>query len=370
MKYYFIAGEASGDLHGSNLLKELTALDPDGKFRGFGGDNMANAGLDVVVHYKSIAFMGLVEVVMNLGTIMKAIKTAKQDILAFKPDVLILIDYPGFNLKMAKFAKEQGIKVVYYISPKIWAWKEGRIDAIKKYVDKMICIFPFEKEFYAKWNYRVDYVGNPLVEAIGTYKPAVDFIAKHNLNEKPIIAVLPGSRVQEIQKILPVMVMAQQDFPDYQFVIAATSNFTTDFYKTLAGTDDLKLVFNETYDLLSYAKAGIITSGTATLETALFGVPQVVCYRTNYLSYHIGKRIVKIKYFSLVDLILDKAAVKELLQGEMTRENISDEIRKILEDVTYRNKILSDYTKLKELLGEEKASKKAAEIVYGFVTSN
>ena len=367
MKYYFVAGEASGDLHGSKLLRELALIDTEATFRGFGGDKMAAFGLDIVVHYKKIAVMGFKEVFLNLRTVLNALKVAKNDILNFKPDVLILIDYPGFNLRMAKFAKEHGFKVIYYISPQLWAWKEGRIDTIRQNVDKMICILPFEKEYYAKWDYEVDYVGHPLVEAIETHQPSNDFITKHSLTQKPIIAILPGSRKQEIQKILPVLVSVQKHFPNYKFVIAATSNFSADFYKAAAGSEDITLVFDETYDLLSNAKAGLITSGTATLETALFGLPLIVCYSTTSLTYHISKTFIKIKYISLVNLILDKPAVKELIQNELSSENITKELGKILEDEAYRNEMLGNLAQLKHVLGEEKASKKAANIIYTFI---
>jgi len=368
MKYYLIAGEASGDLHGSNLLREIASIDSEASFRGFGGDKMATQGMDIIIHYKKIAFMGFKEVILNLFTFMKAFRVVKQDILKFKPDVLILIDYPGFNLRMAKFAKQHGLKVIYYISPQLWAWKEGRINAIRQYVDKMICILPFEKDYYAKWNYKVDYVGHPLMETIEIHKPAPDFIRKNSLNEKPIIAILPGSRKQEIQKILPVLVSVQKEFPAYQFVVAATSNFSSGFYKTSAGTEDIKLVFDETYDLLSHAQAGLITSGTATLETALFGIPLIVCYSTTSFTYYISKSFIKINYISLVNLILDKPAIKELIQHELTAENITKELRKILEDDRYRDEMLKNLANLKALLGEEKASSKAAEIIYRFIS--
>jgi lipid-A-disaccharide synthase len=311
--------------------------------------------------------MGFKEVILNLKTVINALKVAKKDILNFKPDVLILIDYPGFNLRMARFAKEHGINVIYYISPQLWAWKEGRIETIRKYVDKMICILPFEKDYYAKWNYQVDYVGHPLVEAIEGYKSTPDFVTKHSLTEKPIIAILPGSRKQEIQKILAVLVSAQNDFPEYQFVIAATSNFSAEFYKAAAGTEDIKLVFDETYNLISHAQAGLIASGTATLETALFGIPLIVCYSTTSLTYFISKTFIKINYISLVNLILDKPAVKELIQKELTKENITTELTRILKNEPYRNEMLKNLAQLKQLIGEEKASKKAAEIIYTFI---
>jgi lipid-A-disaccharide synthase len=368
MKYYLIAGEASGDLHGSDLLNELHRLDTDAQFRGFGGDRMSEEGMEVTLHYKKIAFMGFKEVFLHLRTIMSAFKIAKKDIVEFKPDVLILIDYPGFNLRMAKFAKKQGIRVVYYISPQLWAWKEGRIHSIRQCVDKMICILPFEKEYYNKWSFQVDYVGHPLVEAIDRFKSSPDFISRHDLNDKPIVAILPGSRKQEIEKILPVLVSVTDLFPDYQFVIGATSNFSADFYKSIAGSGNIKIIFDETYDLLSHAKAGLITSGTATLETALFGIPLAVVYSTTTVTYHISKRFIKIKYISLVNLILDKPAVKELIQKELTTDNIRNELTKILNDEQYRSEMLSNLAQLKHLLGEEKASKKAAEIVYRFVS--
>jgi len=328
---------------------------------------MGKQGLEIVLHYKNIAVMGFKEVILNIRTILNAFKIVKKDILDYKPDVLILIDYPGFNLKMAKFAKDHSIKVIYYISPQLWAWKEGRIKTIKKNVDKMICILPFEKEYYAKWDYQVDYVGHPLVESIENFSPTTDFKSRHKLNDKPIIAILPGSRKQEIHKILPVLASVQQYFPDYQFVIAATTNFSPDFYTNISGTDNIKLVFNETYDLLSHSFAGLVTSGTATLETALFNIPLIVCYSTTSFTFLISKSFIKIKYISLVNLILNKSAVKELIQNNLTKYTICNELNKILGEDQYRSEMLGYLSQLKHLLGIEKASKMAAKIIYIFI---
>lgn len=368
MKYYIIAGEASGDLHGSNLIKALKRLDSDAVIRSWGGDMMKEAGAEVVKHYRDLAFMGFAEVIKNLGTILTNLKFCKQDIEAFRPDVLVLIDYPGFNLRIAKWAKEKGFKVIYYISPQVWAWKESRVKLIREVVDKMLVILPFEKEYFeSKWNYKVEFVGHPLVEVIN------DFLSGASTEKKnpPVIALLPGSRQQEITKKLPVMLEASRSFPDFQFVVAKAASLDEDFYKgLLEDYPEIKLVSNQTYSLLSTATAALVTSGTATLETALFGVPQVVCYKGSAISYQIAKRLVKVKYISLVNLIMHKEVVKELIQEELTVPNLVKELDSILHDEKKRKQINEDYKALKNLLQQQSnASEKAAQIIVAFLRS-
>jgi lipid-A-disaccharide synthase len=371
MKYYIIAGEASGDLHGSNLVKELKKRDAAADVRCWGGDQMQAAGAIVVKHYKDLAFMGFAEVVKNLPTILRNIKFCKEDITAFKPDVLVLIDYPGFNLRIARWAKEQGYIVVYYISPQVWAWKESRVKLIRNVVDKMLVILPFEKEFYeTKWNYKVEYIGHPLVQVID------DFLAQHNapaqLFQKPIIALLPGSRSQEVAKKLPLMLEASKSFPKYQFVVAKAAALDDAFYMGfLKSYPDVATVKAETYSLLAQATAALVTSGTATLETALFGVPQVVCYKGSAISYHIAKRLVKIKYISLVNLIMDKPVVTELIQDELTVQNIVRELDAVLHNPQRLQQLKQDYEDLKKLLQQGgNASAKAAALIVDFTKAS
>jgi lipid-A-disaccharide synthase len=363
MKYYIIAGEASGDLHGSNLVKELKKLDGDANIRAWGGDLMQAAGADIVKHYRDLAFMGFTEVIRNLPTILSNIKFCKQDILGFKPDVIILIDYPGFNLRIAEWAKEKGFRIVYYISPQVWAWKESRVKTIRKVVDKMLVILPFEKSFYQKKDYKVVYVGHPLVQVINQFQK--DQPAQKS-EGKPIIALLPGSRKQEITKKLPVMLEASRSFPEYKFIVAKAPSSDEDFYSSfLLNYPEVSAVNNKTYELLSRSTAALVTSGTATLETALFGVPQVVCYKGSAISYQIAKRLIKIKYISLVNLIMDKAVVKELIQDEFNTENLIKELDNILHDQEIISTIKKDYTELKNILKEEEdaSAKAAAEIM-------
>ncbi|SDE44226.1 lipid-A-disaccharide synthase [Riemerella columbipharyngis] len=363
MKYYIIAGEASGDLHGSNLMKALKEKDANAEFRFWGGDLMAEQGGALVKHYRSLAFMGFVEVIQNLNTILNNIKFCKQDIKAFSPDVLILIDYPGFNLRIAKFAKSLGIKVVYYISPQLWAWKEGRVNTIKKYVDEMLVILPFEKEFYAKHNVDAHFVGHPLLDAISDLPPidAETFRKENHLDDREIIALLPGSREQEVKKMLDIMLSVRPYFKEYQFVIAGAPSLPKSFYKAFTD-DNVHFVSNQTYDLLRCARSALVTSGTATLETALLNVPEVVCYRGSKISYLIAKRLVKhIRYISLVNLIMDKEVVTELIQNDLTTEHLIRELRLTLDQ--NREKILSDYHLLRKKLGGRGASQKAAKII-------
>lgn len=366
MKYYIIAGEASGDLHGSNLMKAILKKDPNAEFRFWGGDLMQNVGGTLVKHYRDLAFMGFLEVLKNIKTILKNIKFCKQDIKNYLPDTLILIDYPGFNLRIAEYAKKLGIKVVYYISPQLWAWKEGRIKTIQNYVDEMLVILPFEKDFYQKHQYNAHFVGHPLLDAISDLKEINigNFKKEHSLNDKPIIALLPGSRKQEVEKMLQTMLSVRSYFPEYQFVIAGAPSLPKSFYQNFVD-DNVHFVSNKTYDLLRCSEAALVTSGTATLETALLNVPEVVCYRGSTISYEIGKRLVKnIKYISLVNLIMDKEVVKELIQHDLTTENLVKELRLILGE--NREEILSNYKVLKEKLGGSGASEKAAEIITDF----
>ncbi|MGV8946185.1 MAG: lipid-A-disaccharide synthase [Lutibacter sp.] len=365
MKYYIISGEASGDLHGSNLMKALMERDAKAEIRFWGGDLMQQVGGTLVKHYRDLAFMGFAEVVMNLSEIFKNLSFCKSDILQFKPDVLILIDYPGFNMRIAEFAKKNGIKVHYYISPQIWAWKENRIKDIKRNVDEMYVILPFEKDFYEKkHNFPVHFVGHPLIDAISN-RIQVDentFREKHQLNKKPIIALLPGSRKQEIIKMLSVMLKIVDKFPDFQFVIAGAPSHDFEFYKPFIIKDNVKFVPNKTHDLLSVSYAAIVTSGTATLETALFKIPQIVCYKTSRASYEIGKRLVKLKFISLVNLIMDKEVVKELIQDDFNAKKLELELHKIL-DGYQRAIMFMEYYDLEKKLGGKGASKKAAELI-------
>ncbi len=364
MKYYIIAGEASGDLHGSNLMKALKIKDPAAEFRFWGGDLMAMQGGTLVKHYRDLAFMGFLEVAMNLRTILNNIKFCKEDIRNNRPDVLILVDYPGFNLRIAKFAKELGIKVVYYISPQLWAWKEGRVEIIKKYVDEMMVILPFEEDFYKKHGVHSHFVGHPLLDAISTLEN-VDiekFKKEHGLNEKEIIALLPGSRKQEVEKMLAMMLSVRPYFKEYQFVIAGAPSLPKEFYQNYVD-DNVHFVSNKTYDLLRCSKAALVTSGTATLETALLNVPEVVCYRGSKISYAIAKRLVKnIKYISLVNLIMDREVVKELIQNDLNTNNLVEELKKIL-NTDKRFEVFRDYELLKEKLGGKGASENAAEVI-------
>jgi lipid-A-disaccharide synthase len=368
MKYYLIAGEASGDLHGSNLILELKKVDAAAQLRCWGGDGMQAAGATVVKHYKDLAFMGFAEVVKNLPTILRNIRFCKEDIAAFKPDVLVLIDYPGFNLRIARWAKEQGYKVIYYISPQVWAWKESRVKMIRNVVDKMLVILPFEKEFYeTKWDYKVAYVGHPLVEVVNNFLQSGT--ATPRLFQKPIVALLPGSRRQEVTKKLPLMLEASTAFPAYQFVVAKAASLDDAFYASfLNHYPQVAGVTNKTYALLSQATAALVTSGTATLETALFGVPQVVCYKGSPISYQIAKRLVKIKYISLVNLIMDKPVVTELIQDDLTVANIRRELEAVLHNEARTQQIKKDYDDLKNLLQQGgNASATAAALITSFL---
>ncbi|MCG2609968.1 lipid-A-disaccharide synthase [Flavobacterium sp. SM15] len=365
MKYYIIAGEASGDLHGSNLMKNLLQQDPKAEIRFWGGDLMQQAGGTLVKHYRDLAFMGFAEVAMNLKTILGNIKFCKADILNFQPDVIIYIDYPGFNMRIAEWAKKIGIKNHYYISPQIWAWKENRIKAIKRDVDKMFVILPFEKDFYEKKHqFPVEFVGHPLIDAIHN-RPKTNleqFKKENGLDERPIIALLPGSRKQEIAKMLSEMLSVITDFPEYQFVIAGAPSQEFSFYQQFLTTDQVHFISNKTYDLLSVAHAALVTSGTATLETALFKVPEVVLYKGNWISYQIAKRVITLKYISLVNLIMDREVVTELIQNECNTKRIRKELFKLLQPDS-RAALLKNYDLLEEKLGGDGASEKTARLI-------
>ena len=373
MKYYIIAGEASGDLHAANLMNELRNLDKDAQFRVWGGDLMQQQGGQIVKHYKELAFMGFLEVLMNIRRIKSNFELCQTDLLDFKPDLLILVDYPGFNLRMAKFAKEHNILTYYYISPKIWAWKKSRAWKIKKYIDKMFVIFPFEKDFYKQYDYEVIYVGNPLIDELKKKKEKLPdkqtFLEKNKLSEKPLIALLAGSRKQELKYILPEMLKIIGDFPEYQFVLAGAPGFDEETYRPFIEGYPVKLIFNQTYDLLKNAYAAIVTSGTATLETAMFNVPQVVVYKLNALTYEIGKYFIKPKFFSLVNIVMDRPVVQELLQKNL-KEKITRELSKILYDEQYRYRMLEDYKELHKKIGPAGASQRTAEIIYNDLINN
>jgi lipid-A-disaccharide synthase len=358
MKYYIIAGERSGDLHASNLMKALMRNDSDAEFRYFGGDYMQAVSDKLVVHNDKLAFMGFWEVVKNLGTIKKYINLCKQDITGYKPDTIILVDYAGFNLKIAKYAKEKGYSVLYYISPKVWAWNQKRALKIKSRVDKMYAILPFEVDFYKKfdWN-EVSYVGNPVVESVNNHKVNTNFIEDTGLDSsKKIIAVLPGSRKQEIQYILPAITEVIKNNSQYQFCVAAVKSLPAEVYESVTLLENTKLIFDDTYNLLAHADAAIVTSGTATLETALWKVPQVVVYKANWVSYNIAKALVKVDFISLVNLIIGSEAVKELIQSDCTSDKITRELDNLILNGT-------DYSSLEEKIGNKVASEETAKLI-------
>jgi lipid-A-disaccharide synthase len=365
VKYYLIAGEASGDLHGANLIKALRTLDTQAECRAWGGDLMQDAGAEVVKHYRELAFMGFVEVVANLRTILRNIARCKEDITSFKPDVLVLIDYPGFNMRIAEWAKQQGIRVVYYISPQIWAWKQKRGYKLKRDVDLMLCILPFEQAFYKRFDMEVKYVGHPLLDAIEN-RPEVhreERLAAYGLHaEKPLLLLLPGSRKQEIKSMLPIMLKAAAKMETHQVAIAGAPSQTADFYTEVVRNNQVPVLFGETYNLLEVADVALVTSGTATLETALFKVPEVVCYKASTISYYIARQLVKVPYISLVNLIADKELVKELIQHDMNPRKLVSELEKLMgEENPHRKALLRDYQALAEKLGGGGASMRAAE---------
>ncbi|MBP5666589.1 MAG: lipid-A-disaccharide synthase [Salinivirgaceae bacterium] len=378
MRYYLIAGEASGDLHGSNLVRELKLQDPQAQFRFFGGDLMAaQAGVPPVKHYSEMAFMGFVRVLMNLRKIGRNMEQCKAEIIDFKPDVVILIDFAGFNLRIAEFAKSLGLKTVFYISPKIWAWKQNRIKKIKKYIDKMLTILPFETEFYARFDYPVEYVGNPILDAIDEFRAndsqtESDFRKSNGLTDKPIIGLLAGSRKQEVDFMLPVMIEVSRQFPEYQFVISGAPGLDRDYYTKVIGVDcNIPIVFGQTYNLLKFSRAALVTSGTATLETALFGVPEAVLYRISApdFLYRIGRKLLKVKWISLANLIVGREIIRELVQMDCNPRTIADELRKILDDKQYDAEFQRNYAELRQRMGSAGASQRAAQAVIKFVSA-
>lgn len=363
MRYYLIAGERSGDLHGANLLKAIHEQDPQAVCRAWGGEQMQAAGATLVRHYRETAFMGLGTVIRNLFKIRGFLKECEADLLEFRPDVLILIDYAGFNMRMARFAKQHGLRTFYYISPKVWAWNQSRALKIKAYVDKLFVIFPFEVDFFRQFDYEAQYVGNPLLDAIRAFEPNTSFGREHQLDSRPVVALLPGSRRQEVASMLPVMLSIVRQFPDYQFVVARVSNLPETLYaEYLAAFPEVRQVQDASYDLLSVAHAALVTSGTATLETALFKVPQVVCYRTGALTYWVGRWLIKVKYLSLVNLILNKAAVPELIQSTFNTDELASQLSGILAGKA-RSQQLSDYAQLAKLVGEPGASERAGSLM-------
>jgi len=383
MKYYIIAGEASGDLHGSNLIRALKKEDSESSFRVWGGDLMQAAGVNLVKHYKDLAFMGFLEVVKNLPAILHNFAFCKKDILQFQPDMLLLIDYPGFNLRMAKWARRQGLRVFYYISPQLWAWNSQRVCQIKKSVERMFVILPFEKDFYKKYEFEVDFVGHPLLDVVGKHPKEQNFIKKNGLTTLPLLALLPGSRKQEIVKMLEIMLAVVPYFPDFQFVIAAAPSVPKEIYEGLlskfhatgnqkpdsAQLPPIALLENQTYALLQHAQAALVTSGTATLETALFRVPQVVCYKGNPLSFWLARRLVKVPFISLVNLIADREVVRELIQNDLTINNLRLELNKLL-DTEKRAKLLRGYDELASKLGEAGVSRRLARLVFAYLTGS
>lgn len=362
MKYYLLAGEASGDLHGSNLMKALLQEDPAAQFRFWGGDLMKAVGGELVLHYRERSFMGFLEVILNLGKILGLIKKCKQDIEFYRPDVIIFIDNSGFNLRIAKWAKQVGFRTNYYISPQVWASRAGRVEKIKRDVDQMYVILPFEREFYKTYDYDVSFVGHPLIDAIAEFKsqPNVDFKIRHQLDDRPIVALLPGSRKQEITKMLGVMLSMVNHYPKYQFVIAGAPSQSHEFYKSIIKNKNVGFVSNDTYALLELSHAALVTSGTATLETALFKVPQVVCYKANTISYFIAKHIITLDYISLVNLIMDKEIVTELIQHDLNPARLKLELDAVL-TTHKREQILNDYDTLIAKLGGQGASKNTAQ---------
>jgi lipid-A-disaccharide synthase len=369
MRYYLIAGERSGDLHGSNLIKSLKKKDDHAVFRCWGGEYMEEAGAELVVHYKRMAFMGFFEIILYFRRIWKRLNFCKKDIMTFQPDVVILIDFAGFNLKMASFLRKKGIKVFYYISPKVWAWYTGRAKWIKRDVDRMFVILPFEKEFYYKYDFKVDYVGNPVVDSVKQHQPDNSFLDQEKIFDKEkYIALLPGSRKQELESILPNLINLVTRMKGAQFILAGIGSMPSLFYAEIDKLPNVAIVYDQTYDVLAYARAAVVTSGTATLETALWDVPQVVIYRTNSrISMFIGKLVIKIKFISLVNLIAGREVVKELIQENLTHENLNAEVIRLNNDETYRKRILSDYAEIRNLLGSDPVSDKVADLMYRYL---
>jgi lipid-A-disaccharide synthase len=370
MRYYLIAGERSGDLHGSNLVKALKKYDDGAVFRGFGGDYMKDAGVDLVIHYDEMAFMGFVTLLANLGTIRRMLKLCKEDILNFKPDVVIHIDYGGFNRRIAKYLKPRGIRNFYYIPPKIWAWYQRRAKELKQTVERLFVILPFEKAFYKKYNWDVDYVGNPVLDAVRDFKPDPDFIARKGFDSRrPIVALLPGSRKMELKRMVPVMAEIVRKYKDFQFAVAAVDGLDTSLYVPLKVIPEVKFIEGDTYNLLHVASAAIVTSGTATLETGLFYTPQVCVYKAGWVEFRIAKSLVKVPYISLINLIADKAVIREMIQTEATAAAIGEELGRLLGDAGYREKMMAEYDKIYEVLDTGSASENAARLMVTYLNN-
>lgn len=362
MKYYIISGEASGDMHGSMLIRELKKKTPEAHFRCWGGEKMQAEGAEIVKHYKDLAFMGFAEVLMNIRTIKRNLDFCEKDILNYNPDILILIDYPGFNMRIARFAHTKGIKVVYYIAPQVWAWKKNRIHQLHRNTDLCFALLPFEKEYHAARGYSIEYTGNPLLDTINNYNEKPQQLSL-SITDKPIIALLPGSRKQEIKRILPYMLKVIDSFPEFRFVIAAAPSLPSSFYDRIIGNANVERVIAETYPLLTESRAALVTSGTATLETALFKVPQVVCYRTSFLTATVALILVRVKFISLVNIILGRKAVTELIQYKLTKRNLIQELLKIVNEPVHRKQMLDDYNELCSKVGSGSPAAKAAEII-------
>ena len=369
MRYYIIAGERSGDLHGSNLVKSIKAKDTQAEFRGFGGEYMRSAGVDLFVNYSDMAFMGFAQILLNLTKIARYIKMCKADVLQYKPDVIILIDYGGFNRRIAKFGKKHGIKIFYYIPPKVWAWYQRRAYELKANVDRMFVILPFEKEFFKKFDYDVDYVGNPVLDAVKAHVPHGNFRSKNEIkDERPVVALLPGSRKHEVTSIAPLMAEVAKRFPSCDFLVATVNNLDQSLYGELKGLSNVKFVYEDTYNLLLNASAAIVTSGTATLETGLFKVPQIVVYKTNPISYWPAKFLIKVPFISLINLIAGKEVVREMIQSKATPDNVSAELDQILKNDAYRNKMIDEYKKIIQILDTGSASENAARLMVGYLS--
>jgi len=371
MKFYCIAGERSGDLHGGNLIKSISKIAPQSLFRGFGGDYMQSAGMDVVVHYRELAFMGFAEVLANLRTISKKLKQCQADILNHNPDTLVLIDYAGFNMRIAKFARKKGIKVYWYISPKVWAWNQSRALKLKANVDKMFVILPFEKAFFKKYDWNVDYVGNPVLDAVKAHRPDQSFLEKNSFKrDASLVALLPGSRKQELQRMIPLMAAVASKLPNVQFGLATVNNLSEELYAPLKSLSNVRFISDATYDLLTNAQAAIVTSGTATLETALFRVPQVVVYKTSGFSYRIAKMAIKVPFISLVNLVAEREVVKELIQDNASEEKTLREIKLILEDSNHRESIRKGYEEIIRILDTGSASENTARLMVNYLQSS
>ena len=367
MKYYLIAGERSGDFHAASLMQELRKQDPAAEFRFWGGDLMQAEGGEIVRHYQEMAIMGFWEAATSVLKFRGYLKECQRDLTAWQPDVVILVDYAGFNMRVAKFAKAAGLKVFYYISPKIWAWNQSRVHKVKAVVDRMFVILPFEQEFYQRFDYQVDYIGNPIADSVGEFQKSADFYERNQLDPaRPIIAVLPGSRKQEIEEMLYEMLAILPPFLNYQFIVAGVDNLDRNYYANFE-RNNVRILLDQTYDLLAHATAALVTSGTATLETALFNVPQVVCYRTSAVSYAIGKAVIKVPYISLVNLIAGREVVKELIQSDFNSRNLVTELKKITADEDFIAQQKAGYAEIWAKLGQQKSAEKAAKLMVGYL---